>query len=1371
MSLFYFFLSIMVSLGVISILRYADRNNRNYEKILKASGKLKEEIDRYHDSKLGQMKTIDIDIEGAVKKAEVVLNQLNHTTQSKGAVSGDLSPLLERVSRLEKDLEESRKIMSDGANPGGISKNIKNMLKESIKEIKTIKTDINKIHSDIEIEKKNISNSIETHNSDLSKRISNYRKELDGFISENWKVFSKQNTDLQNDLKRLEEKMGHLRGDHLEEFQTNLAAIEEKQMKNIIQLKDGYTKLQSDVQKEIEAKIQDYSSYFARLEVRVDDYRKKIEIEIGKASNERMLDISKEYTKKVEELDLYTEKSKTDARNAIVSVSKEHETKLSGIFSSLTKVSNDTNRKITEYEEFLKLSSINIEKIKNDIFSKIDIKQKEIDMHLNNAADMGMKLELKVFDSIKDHLNKFKEKVDVAVEQLNTKISEKVKVNEAKVEKLDSFVNEKSQSIYDIIEKIKTEIINTDKNMIRFSSATNSSIETIENNHDLFSKEMDIKILEIKNTLDENINSIKQDSENSITKINTYFETERVDTFKKIDMMLYNVTTDADNKSKLLSEKFSEKYGMVETQMQNTYSEIVKRSKELELEIEKGETHLLSSFQEKQEQLESRINLEIEKMRDHLEERNNIIYHDVTLFEKKLNLFLIDFENRITDNSSDLSEIEKTYYQKGVEYLKKCEDSINLLTLENIKIQDSLSYIQQNMKTEIVRTADEGKQFIADTLLKGKEEIVTTYKNLEIDTNKKISDYKESLSKIKHNLRLIEDKYETQLEEKIVVMDTKFESKMEIFTEKYRTHINEMTTRSDITENDFIKKIQDIESDYNKKTAQIFIDSKKQLDDLFKSYNQMKDSIKNIESRIDQDIEDRIVKGNNFLDEKVTIFETETIKKINEYKNELLTIRQSIDLLNDKYDAKFEENSDILSQKIKDKYIEVNSKYDQHYNELKIKFNALSEDFNNDFSGAILKNNVKFETFVSKFDDLNEQISDLKNKVTTEINESVDNGIVSIKSSLAEKIEIPKNIFQDNENEFIANIENYKKEFLKIQMNMKQTDQTFTAKFLDHSNILDRRIAQIENEVKKFEKHTQLFDKANSLKDKLAVEVKSILETIDDIKKHKVDIDEMEKKVLKANEIASLTDSKYINILNSSKKIENIEYSVSEIKNFVEDAELRMQKISDARVAIVNVESELDKVNDKYIKLQRMSEDIGAKESIIQTANDSLKRLDSTAKDIESKISTIARKVDDIAFKEETYEKSLKKFEKDASLILQSQDKVMSVIDKFNQMDSLIEDLEVRTGAINKHREWLVKAQTQIENLNSASDKKIKALESLNKSSSEVDTAEHYGEESVKESVIRLKKQGWAIDDIAKTLNRSIGEIELILDLETTHRK
>ena len=31
---------------------------------------------------------------------------------------------------------------------------------------------------------------------------------------------------------------------------------------------------------------------------------------------------------------------------------------------------------------------------------------------------------------------------------------------------------------------------------------------------------------------------------------------------------------------------------------------------------------------------------------------------------------------------------------------------------------------------------------------------------------------------------------------------------------------------------------------------------------------------------------------------------------------------------------------------------------------------------------------------------------------------------------------------------------------------------------------------------------------------------------------------------------------------------------------------------------------------------------------------------------------------------------------------------------------------------------------------------------------------------------MQLKNQGWTIDDIAKTLNLSVGEVEFILDLE-----
>ncbi len=101
-------------------------------------------------------------------------------------------------------------------------------------------------------------------------------------------------------------------------------------------------------------------------------------------------------------------------------------------------------------------------------------------------------------------------------------------------------------------------------------------------------------------------------------------------------------------------------------------------------------------------------------------------------------------------------------------------------------------------------------------------------------------------------------------------------------------------------------------------------------------------------------------------------------------------------------------------------------------------------------------------------------------------------------------------------------------------------------------------------------------------------------------------------------------------------------------------------------------------------------------------------------------------------------------------------------------MDGLVEDIEQRTDSINKIREWLVKAETQIVNLNNETDKRIKLLESLFDRSPESKVVKNSlkDDTSKKDAVMKLKNHGWTIDDIAKNLNLSIGEVEFILDLE-----
>ncbi|MCG8568943.1 MAG: hypothetical protein MJB14_02280, partial [Spirochaetes bacterium] len=138
-----------------------------------------------------------------------------------------------------------------------------------------------------------------------------------------------------------------------------------------------------------------------------------------------------------------------------------------------------------------------------------------------------------------------------------------------------------------------------------------------------------------------------------------------------------------------------------------------------------------------------------------------------------------------------------------------------------------------------------------------------------------------------------------------------------------------------------------------------------------------------------------------------------------------------------------------------------------------------------------------------------------------------------------------------------------------------------------------------------------------------------------------------------------------------------------------------------------------------------------------------------------------------------TFEKSLKNFEKDANIITKSEHKIVDVMDRFKQMDSLVEDLEIRTDSINKIREWLVRAETQIENLNYETDKRIRLLESLATKTVESPVIKERMKDdaSRKELIMQLQSQGWTIDDIAKTLNLSIGEVEFILDLELSKKR
>jgi len=230
---------------------------------------------------------------------------------------------------------------------------------------------------------------------------------------------------------------------------------------------------------------------------------------------------------------------------------------------------------------------------------------------------------------------------------------------------------------------------------------------------------------------------------------------------------------------------------------------------------------------------------------------------------------------------------------------------------------------------------------------------------------------------------------------------------------------------------------------------------------------------------------------------------------------------------------------------------------------------------------------------------------------------------------------------------------------------------------------------------------------------------------------------------------------------------------LAELKQVSESVEEKIESVKNAKAMITNVENQIETLNKKFGELGNYFNVIREKEEEVKSSLTEVGKLKDESTNLNTKIESLNKKFDDLDFKKSTFEKSLKNFEKDAGIIAKSESKISDVMDKFSQMNSLIEDLEIRTDSINKIREWLVKAETQIENMHGESDKRIKLLESLisKTGDSGIIKEKMKNDNSKKEVVLQLQSQGWTIDDIAKTLNLSVGEVEFILDLELSRKR
>lgn len=1387
MELFYFFLSLICSLGVILFFRFKDRNNRSFEKIFQLSNKVRSEIENGSSENLQQLRMYNETILETSKRAEQILSELKEYSQHQNKNPTD-EKMMNRINTLEQQLDETRSTINEQhSSPMTVSRNIKSLLKESMKEMKSMRSELKEMQDDLKLSEKNTTSTLNNHSRDIGLKISNYRKELEMFVNEHWKKFSDEAEFLKSDLQKLSEKMESLRVEQLSCYKSDLEGCDKEEREKLQNLRDDVIKLREEAENDVTKKIQDYAAYFDRLETRAQNFSQEIDLELKKNVDEKLTDIAGLYERKTAELSDYVNELQTSARSVLQKEVREHEQRNETLTEEFNKRNNEAAVEMTEFRTFIEESLKNLETLRNDSFAKIKEAEKDLDAHINIASEQALKLESKVFDNVNNQLRDFRNATDTSIKEVQQDLRSRMEENRLSVEKMGEDISLKNIKYSGILESLQKEVDTMKSESNDFTAKCNSSME-----------ELKVKMAGFGARIDSEISRMDQNALDKLSETKEHLVAERESLEENLKNELEQLTSKMEIQRDELFKNVSKDFSDLEMRLNEKRQDLDSKISDISSLMTSNTDGIRSDIEYKYSQMEGEVKERLEEIENSFEMKRSILEKQVEDFEHTLNNSLEEFERRIDGTDSHLLEVENEYFAKGEKYMAEVKTHAEDLERRAVQLHENLELLKGTVDSDVNAHIENGKKEIAEAMENGHKDIERVYREYEAECNEKISKYKENLSTMEQNVKRVEERFDLQLENKLSSVDNDLSRKLDLLSETYRSRVNRMTDEVADLQSKTQQNLENLQTDTDSKANKLLEETQSRMAELETGYKQLKDQLSNLGATLGSELEAQLLDGRTQMNNHLCQMETDSIKRINEYKSELLSVRKDLDDFNNQFKQKINESGALINDQLKEKYAEIEADNETQMDrirenlesvekglrtmvtgsvsELKDRvetmYSQLQTDYSGKFDTVINDNTDRLDRFSENFGILQSQITTLSERIDADINQKVNNGLAVMQSEFDEKMNESREILRVYEEDSKKLFENYKNDFENIKESMKQIDERYTTSFEDETANLNKKIAQIELAVKKFEKQTQTFDKTIMAKERLENDLKQIADQMREVKAHKNEIDDIEKKIINIAYVAGTTDDKYNDILNSSKKIEVLSQSIQEMRDFVDQVQVRIDHLSDVKTEIGNIESAVDMLSGRYNNIETQISRLDDKEGDLQRVKNTFGKVDTTVRDIENRILNITKNIENLQLKENVFEKSMAEFERNAAPIVNSYDVIKEVVERFKTMDALLYDLDSRKEALSSAREKAVKAQTLFENLNRECDEKIKVMEGMlangsaavGRQSGEKRKVSSDNSDNTRGAVLGLFRQGTTTDQIANMLKLSTAEVEFYID-------
>jgi len=308
------------------------------------------------------------------------------------------------------------------------------------------------------------------------------------------------------------------------------------------------------------------------------------------------------------------------------------------------------------------------------------------------------------------------------------------------------------------------------------------------------------------------------------------------------------------------------------------------------------------------------------------------------------------------------------------------------------------------------------------------------------------------------------------------------------------------------------------------------------------------------------------------------------------------------------------------------------------------------------------------------------------------------------------------------------------------------------------SSRLSQVLAEIDREQKAFVAQSKVFERTDELKDRLAQSIESMKADLGRLDARKAEVAELETQLGRVKRLEDEVNQRLTRFLAEKRRIDALEEDFTRLATISQTVDKRLEEVTGQADALTEAQTSIRKVLEISHEAEAKYERLEKKSSVLDATAEAVDKNFQSIQSVEKAVATIGgelRKLPD----------RVVELRRTVDQLVADKDKVDEAARKLGDLDGIIADAEKRIAGMQKARESLARAETRLEEIDRKAQEQLKLLSTLLKEEGGARRERGAPPTTVQDTVRKLARQGWNVDEIARAVKISRGEVELILEL------